>query len=200
MEPLTKYIIASAVSAVIAAQIAHFLVERVFLVHGWVKEVVTDCGTAFSGTLAQQIFALFGVKHTTCTAGHHASNGMAERAIGTFENILAHFVRDTQKNWDSMVAPVEWIMNTTRNDRTGFTPFQLVFGRDPVQPMNLALSFVGCEKIEDFTEYAESVRFWLEKARKVSNLKVNETYSNEAPTFNVKRGDQDFESGDLVSR
>lgn len=54
-----------------------------FLVHGQVKKVVTDRGSAFTRTLTQQIFHLFGVKHITCTAGHHASNGMADRADKT---------------------------------------------------------------------------------------------------------------------
>lgn len=164
------------------------------------KEVVTDRGTAFTGTLAQQIFTLFGVKHVTCTAGHHASRGMAERAIKTFSSILAHFVSDTQKNWDSIVAPVECIINTTRNETTGYTPFQLVFGRDPVQPIDLALSFESADKVADFNEYAENVRVWLKKAREISKLKANKTYSNQAPRFNVKRSNQEFGTGDRVVR
>lgn len=96
VEPVTKYIIARAVPAVTTAQAAHFLVDRIFLVHGWVKEVV-DRGTAFTGTLAEQIFELFGVTHVTCTAGHFASNGIAERAIRTFKFFLSFCQRNAEK-------------------------------------------------------------------------------------------------------
>lgn len=198
VEPLTKYIIARAVPTITAAQVAHFLVERVFLVHRWVKKVGTDRGTAFTGTLTQQIFNLFGVSHITCTAGHHAGNGMAERAIKTFKNVLAHFVIVTQKNWDSLVAPVEWNMNTTRNETTEYAPFQLVFGRDPVQPVDLALSFEGDDKIKNLDEYAESIRRWLEQAREISKIKVNETFRKEALRFIARRSGHEFVAGDLV--
>ena len=198
VEPLTKYIIARAVPAVTSAQVAHFLVERVFLVHGCAKEVVSDRGTAFTGTLSQQIFKLFGVRHITCTAGHHASDGIAERAIQTFKEILSHFVNETQKNWDTLVAPIEWVMNTAKNETTGYTPFQLVFGRDPLQPLDLALSYEGGENVDSLSEYAESVRDWLDHAREIAKIKVNETHQKEAPRFNFKRDEASYNADDLV--
>lgn len=41
---------------------------------------------------------------------------------------------------------------------------------------------------------------WLEKAREIAKLKVNETYTKEAPRFIAKRSRDELVSGDLVLR
>lgn len=137
IDPFTKYVMAQAVPAATSANAAKFLVNRVFLIHGCPEEILSDLGTHFTGRLFQEILRMLDIKHLRCTSAHPQTDGNAERALKTFVTNLSHYVNSDQRNWSEMVPFVEFQVNTLRSNNTGYTPFELVYGRQPVLPWML---------------------------------------------------------------
>ena len=199
--PLTKCILLRAVAAATAQNAARFLVERIVLSHGTPVELLTDQGKHFTGQMLQHILKLLHVRHLTTTPYHARSDGQAERAIQTVNSVLSHFVdHETQRNWCEAIPYVEWVVNTMRNETTGFSAFQLVYGRVPLSPLDAMMGYDGLREIQTPSEYAMETQEWLEKAREIAQEKVNSSHDKEAPRFNAKRSDQSYQVGDLVLR
>ena len=81
---------------------------------------------------------------------------------------MRHFVEENQRNWDSLVPFATWVMNTSKNETTKFSPFELVYGRTPVQPLDLEAGQDPFEQIHGPSEYAQRIEDWLAKARKIA--------------------------------
>ena len=146
----------------------------------------------------QQVLKLLNIKHLLTSAYHAQCDGQAERANKTFINIISHFVSENQKDWDQIVPFAEWCMNTMKQETTGYSPFELVFGRPPLQPIDVALNFEGFEEVEKPSEYAGMVYNWLKAARQVALERVNKTHDAKAHGYNEKRREIEYLPGELV--
>lgn len=82
-----------------------------------------------------------------------------------------------------------FVMSINKFVTTDYPPFGLVYGRPPMHLVDLALSFDGFLEMIDVTEYAESVREWLEVAKEKVQKKVNRAHDVHAPRFNAHRSD-----------
>ena len=197
--PMTKYITVKPVPRATAAVAAQFLVNNIVLIHGCVREIFTDRGKHFTSHVVQEILRLLDIKHLLTTSYHAQADGAAERALKTFVNIISHYTSIDQQNWDEVCPFAAFVMNTYKSETTGYSPFELVFGRPPVHPVDVAFGYSGFQEFSDPEKYTETVKSWLEKAHEVALAKVNSTHDKEAPRFNAKRSDSlDFEPDDLV--
>jgi hypothetical protein len=93
---------------------------------------------------------------------------------------------------------VKRILNTMKNETTGYSAFELVFGRTPVSPLDVTIGLDGLTEMSEPSAYSMATADWLEKAREVAREKVNKTHDKEVPQFNAKRSDRSFEVGDPV--
>jgi transposase InsO family protein len=94
-----------------------------------VCKILTDRGTHFTGSMMQHILKLLNIKHLLTTAYHAQCDGQAGRALKTFVGTISHFVSDGQRNWCQLYPLAEWCMNTMKLETTGYSPFEMVFGR-----------------------------------------------------------------------
>jgi hypothetical protein len=85
-----------------------------------------------------------------------------------------------------------------KNETTGYSAFELVFGRTPVSPLDVTIGLDGLTEMSEPSAYSMATADWLEKAREVAREKVNKTHDKEVPQFNAKRSDRSFEVGDPV--
>ena len=65
------------------------------------------------------------------SAYHPQANGLDERTNQTLKKRLAKLVNENQDNWDEFLEEVAYSMRTQKQSSTRFTPFRLMFGRDP---------------------------------------------------------------------
>ncbi|CAG8713215.1 3415_t:CDS:2, partial [Scutellospora calospora] len=66
------------------------------------------------------------------------ANGKAERAVQKLTRILRKVCSEKQNKWHEYLHKALWAINITVND-LGYSPFQLVYGRDAVTPIELTL-------------------------------------------------------------
>jgi len=63
------------------------------------------------------------------TAFHPESQGSIEKSHRVLAEYLRHYVNEDQTNWDKWVPSATYVYNITVLPATGFTPFELLFGR-----------------------------------------------------------------------
>ncbi len=143
VEYLTRWAIAWAVPSASTVCAGHFLAEAVVSLHGVPLTLISDRGSHFTSGAFQELLRRLGIKHARTTAYHPQSNGLTERFNGTLAQMLTHFVDTEQENWDEVLPYVIFAYNCSRHSVTGYSPFKMLYGRDPVLPGDIEFTAVA---------------------------------------------------------
>ena len=104
--------------------------------HWWsfmgVPAVVTsDQGPQFAGAWWKTLCALQGIRNCQGQAYHHCSNGRAEAAVKQLEHVLKRLISDDHLNWVELLPRALQRIHDLPGP-TGYSPYEVVFGRDRV--------------------------------------------------------------------
>uniref|UniRef100_A0A9J7ZV28 Gypsy retrotransposon integrase-like protein 1 n=1 Tax=Cyprinus carpio carpio TaxID=630221 RepID=A0A9J7ZV28_CYPCA len=109
------------------AQELFLLASRV----GLPSEILTDQGTPFMSRLMADLCRLLRVKQLRTTVYHPQTDGLVERFNQTLKQMLRHVAAEDKRDWDLMIPYVLFGVREVPQASTGFTPFELLFGRQP---------------------------------------------------------------------
>ena len=132
----TRYPEAIPLRKIDSVTVAEALVSA-FCRMGCPTEILSDCGTQMISDVMKEVHKLLGVKTVTTTPYHPQSNGLVERFNGTIKSMIKRVVQDQPKNWDRMIPSVLFAYRELPNASTGFSPFELMFGRQAKGPIFL---------------------------------------------------------------
>ncbi|CAF1106349.1 unnamed protein product [Adineta ricciae] len=132
----TRYVVATPLPNNTAITAAQCFVENFAFKFGVPRRLITDQGVHFNNELMRNVTKLLGTNHIQTTAYHPQSNGLTERFNGTFHTQLAKFQNEDLSDWDEFLGAVTYAYNTGIQSSTKFCPFQLMFGRRPVLPLD----------------------------------------------------------------
>jgi transposase InsO family protein len=96
----------------------------------------SDRGANFTGKVITEMCQMLGIKRSTTTSFHPMGNGSCERQNQTLLNLMGTLPESKKSRWKDYVAPLVHAYNCTRSDVTGYTPFELMFGRTPRLPID----------------------------------------------------------------
>ena len=77
------------------------------------------------------------INHVEITALHPQANGNVERMYSTFTNLIKKAFAKNSKAWDENIKFISLSINTKKNETTGFSPYEVTFGRDPNIPSTI---------------------------------------------------------------
>jgi transposase InsO family protein len=148
---LSKFVIAKAVPAATASEAAKFLVEDVIFRYGHIpKHILTDQGLHFNNKLIHVITNDIGINHIFSTAYHPQTNGIVERFNATIKSQLCKLQDSNQNNWDQYLLPTIYAYNVGRHRATKHSPYQLLYGRDPVLPFDKPQPMIQFGRSDDY--------------------------------------------------
>lgn len=101
------------------------------------RAIVSDRDSRFTGHFWRTLMKLMGTQLNLSTAFHPQSDGQTERANRTLEEMLRSYVSYKQNDWDLFLPSLEFAYNNSVNPSTGFSPFFLNYGHDPLVPAAL---------------------------------------------------------------
>ncbi len=104
---------------------------------GFPAEILTDQGTNFMSTLLKQVYQLLGIKSLRTTPYHPQTDGLTERFNQTLKQMLRKFVSETGRDWDQWLPYLLFAYREVPQASTGFSPFELLYGRDVRGPLAL---------------------------------------------------------------
>ena len=187
-----------AVRAATAANACHFFLEQVVLRHGAPARLLTDKGSHFCNKMLEQLTKLVGTEHVTTSGYHPQCNGLTERMNLTLAQATKVYVSADHKDWDELVPYITFCINTSKQETTRFTPFELLYGRPAVFPQDYAVGFNGFANVDEHTEWVNRLHSWLQEAREIAKARVNSTYLKVANRHNEKHADVRYKVRDLV--
>ncbi|WJX52068.1 hypothetical protein P8452_38212 [Trifolium repens] len=114
-----------------AVKVAELFIHMVCKLHGMPRSIVSDRDPIFTSRFWQKLFRLNGTKLRMSTAYHPQSDGQTEIVNKTLQQYLRCFVHDKPKLWGQFLPWAEWHYNTAVHTSTGFSPYQVVYGRPP---------------------------------------------------------------------
>jgi len=98
--------------------------------------ITSDNATYFTSQLNDK-FMEFGCKPRFSTVLHPEGNSLVERMNASLKKMLAHISQKYPKQWHKLLPIVLWCMRESRNETLGVSPFMMVMGRNPANPLNI---------------------------------------------------------------
>ncbi|KAF8761052.1 hypothetical protein RHS01_00624 [Rhizoctonia solani] len=117
---------------VTAKGLADLFITHVWKLHGLPIKTVSDRGTTFTGKFLRALYQRLGIKPAFSSAYHPESDGQTERVNQFIEFYLRSYVTADHSDWATWLPLAEYAYNNARHSATGKTPFELVYGRNPV--------------------------------------------------------------------
>ena len=100
------------------------------------KRLHSDQGANFESKVIRELCVLLGVEKSRTTPFHPMGNGACERFNRTLIRMLGTLPSDKKSAWPKHIGMLVLAYNATPHDSTGFSPFYLLFGRQPCLPVD----------------------------------------------------------------
>ena len=126
--------------------------------HGVPVYLQSDRGALFTSEIFAEISRIMGMRQKLSSAYRPQTQGLIERWNRTMVQMLRQYVATDQKDWDQYLDLIMFAYRTSSHSSTGFTPFQLVYGREAKLPTHLLTADIGPTDHDGETSYVESLR------------------------------------------
>ncbi|MCH85336.1 enzymatic polyprotein, partial [Trifolium medium] len=114
-----------------AVKVAELFASMVCKLNGMPRSIVSDRDAIFLSQFWKELFRLGGTKLRMSSAYHPQSDGETEIVNKVLQQYLRCFVHDQPRKRGLFLHWAEWHYNTVVHTSTGFSPFQVVYGRAP---------------------------------------------------------------------
>ena len=162
----TNFTIAVPLRNQTAQTVAEALIYRVIYLFGLPRQILCDEATEFSSAIIQAMLCMLNCRLKVISPYNHGSS-KCKRQIRTIREIIMKHLWDKGQMWPSFTTTAAYAINTIASEAlSGFSPFQLVFLRDP---SNLtSLSFPKIDTI--LVKHREYYNLLLARAKLIGRL------------------------------
>ena len=136
---LTGYVFCIPLKTKTAEEVLQAYIDHVCSKFGGSIKILSDNGTEFKNKIFEQVAKELGVVYKLYTPPYHpASNGRIEGFHAFLKACISKHI-SPQLEWDDLVPLACAAYNFIPNEHLKESPFFLMFGRDPVLPLNTLL-------------------------------------------------------------
>ena len=135
------------------------------------REILTDKGMNFTSNLLAEIYLLLHIKPNRTSPYHPQTDGLVERFNQTLKAMVQKAATEEGKDWDKLVPYVLFAYREVPQASTGFSPFELVYGRAVRGLLDVLKESweVGSKSSESVISYVISVQERLEKMAELAS-------------------------------
>ena len=135
----SKFSIAVATKDQTAATVAKVLVQKWFFVFSIPHRLHSDRGRSFNNKIIAELCKLFGLAQSFTSPYHPSGNGVCERFNRTLHTLLRTLPNDLKRKWPELLPELCYFYNSTPHSVNNLSPHFLMFGRQPVLPIQILL-------------------------------------------------------------
>ena len=156
-----------------AKTVADVMINQFFANYGWPDKILTDRGTCFENLLFQEICDQAKVKKLRTTAYHPQTNGQCERFNKTLIRMIGTLPVSHKQNWQEWVPTLGHAYNCSMPSVTGFSPYFLIYGRQPKLPIDIEYGVTLDESYNDCNMYADKLQHRLKWAYEAAQKSID---------------------------
>ena len=177
-----------------ASHIADLFFKEIVRLHGMPRTIVSDRDAKFLSYFWKTLWGKLGTKLLFSTTCHPQTDGQTEVVNRTLSSLLRAIIKKNLKTWEDCLPHVEFAYNRSIHSASKFSPFEIVYGFNPLSPLDLtSLPLSECVNL-DGKKKAEFVKMIHEKAR----LNIERRTQQYVHQANKGRKKVVFEPGDWV--
>ena len=197
----TRYPEAVALPSIQTEVVAEALVSM-FSRLGIPEEILSDHGTQFTSDLMKEVHRLLSIRSMTSSIYHPMCNGLVERFNGTLKHMLKKMCAERPRDWDRYIDALLFAYRETPQDSLGFSPFELMFGRNVRGPMNILKELWVKEDLDSEVKttytYVFELREKLEECLKIARDNLKTAQVKHKRYHDRKTQNRQFQEGDKV--
>lgn len=168
------------------------MVEKIILRYGIFNTLKTDRGTEFMNDLMTRICKLLKITHSKSTAYHHETLGSIERNHRELNEYMLAFTDNY--NWDEFLPYYAFAYNTAPHTTTGYSPFELVFGKLATLPNEIHAEQV----FFNFDDYLTELKTKLQHAYLTASRILGQNKVTQKVRVDNHCNYKSFNVGDLI--
>ena len=182
-----------------ADTIARALYEHLISQYGIPRKILSDQGKELIGIALSTLYEKWGIKRVQTGGYNPQANGACERFHRWLHTAMSQLYDRKSPDWDEYIPASLFAYRASVNDATGYSPYFLMHGREPILPSDAIFNPEKLESstIESYESYVDAVTERLCKALDKTRRTQYESYLanyNRAP----ERKRPDFKPGDKV--
>ena len=177
-----------------ATNIADLFFKEIVRLHGMPRSIVSDRDVKFLSYFWKVLWGKLGTKLLFSTTCHPQTDGQTEVVNRTLTQLLRTVIQKNLKTWEDCLPFIEFAYNRSMHTTTSHSPFEVVYGFNPLTPLDLMPLPVDVRSSLDGHQKAELVKSIHERVR-LQIAQKNEKFASQA---NKGRRRVTFEPGDWV--
>jgi hypothetical protein len=147
-----------------ASHIADLFFKEIVRLHGMPRTIVSDWDAKFLSYFWKTLWGKLETKLLFSTTCHPQTDGQTEVVNRTLSSLLRAIIKKNLKTWEDCLPHAEFAYNRSIHSATKFSPFEIVYGFNPLSPLDLT-SLPVSERVNlDGKKKAEFVKMIHEKA------------------------------------
>jgi glycerophosphoryl diester phosphodiesterase len=166
------------------------------------EEVITDQGTQFVSDYMKEFSRLIGMKQLPTTPYHAMANGLVEKFNGTLKSMLRKLCTKEPKQWHRLINAALFAYREVPQESTGFSPFELLYGRTIRGPMYILRQLWTKEdtvdEVKTSYQHIIDLRERLDDVMEMALTSLKASQGRYKHYFDKKTKQRDFVPGDQV--
>ncbi|GFS94488.1 retrovirus-related Pol polyprotein from transposon 412 [Trichonephila clavipes] len=166
---------------------------------GFPREIQSDLGTSFTSELTTTFFNKFGIKVTRSSVSHPQSNAV-ERVHRTIKRVIKALCVESGEDWEGVLPLALFSLRTVEHESTGFSPTELVMGKNLRTPQTLVYEewMEEGNTSQSVVEYILQLNNRLKRCQDIAITRMKECQLKRKTWYDRDVVERKFVEGDLV--
>ena len=150
----------------------------------------------------KEISRLLSIRRLTTSPYHPACNGLVEKFNRTLKRMLRRLCHEQPRQWHRFINPLLFVYREAWHEATGFSPFELLYGRTVRGPVQILKELWSEEKeVPEVTtcyQYVLELRERLEETMKLAQAELEKNRGRNKNLCNRKAKKRSIQVVDKV--
>ncbi|GFV40826.1 retrovirus-related Pol polyprotein from transposon 412 [Trichonephila clavipes] len=180
-----------------ASTVAEVLVRHWISLFGVPLQLHSNQGRKFDSAVCKRLCEILAIDRTRTTVLHPQSDGMVESFNWTILNSLSLLVSSNQQDWDKKLPFFLLAYRSAVHETTGYSPSQMLFGRDLRLPADVLFSRPPDAPLEP-EEYVEKFQARMEEIHHLARERIYMASEKMKTRCDARATGHDFQESDKV--